>query len=112
MTKRGRVRFSRHFVSSIRERTEDGKPKRTYYVVFWTQPWHRYVVYRLYHSAWERATHRIWRKLERLVPNRTIPFSNAQDIRCHGLSRKGRKTVADIEVSQEVCNQIGSGGAW
>jgi hypothetical protein len=56
----------------------------------WSQPMPHYLRWWVYHHMWEKATWRIWRRLERRVPGREVPFTNAQDLRCYRYEEAGR----------------------
>jgi hypothetical protein len=84
-----------------------------HHVELWTQPANRWMMARLYHW-YDMRVYRLpgFRALERWLESRHadddlyVPVSCQQDIRCDHLSRKGRRTLATVEISREVYEQL------
>jgi hypothetical protein len=49
-----------------------------------------YLRWWVYHHMWEKATRRVWHRLEKYTPHRRIPFTSAQDLRCYRYEEAGR----------------------
>lgn len=78
------------------------------HVTFWQQPLHRWLMYEIYHW-YDMRVFRLpgFKALERWLQRRShdpmyVPLAARQDLRCYHLAKRGRVTLADIEIDHET----------
>jgi hypothetical protein len=90
----------------------DVENKWSYHLTLWRQPWHRWLMFKIYHwydmrmykvPGFKTVERWLLYWEERRLPEDmiSIPWGAKQDCRCYFLSEKQRKVLLNLEVTKE-----------
>lgn len=88
---------------------------RRFRIVFWEQPWSRWLVFRVYHW-YDMRIHKVpgFKLLENWIkdhhkgdPLMYLPLSARQDLRCYDLMAKRRTILAEVPIERETYIKLG-----
>jgi len=89
----------------------DVENKWSYHLTLWRQPWHRWLIFKIYHWYDMRVYKMpgfkvienwlLYWKGRRYPGEICLPWSAEQDCRCYFLSEKQRKVLLNLELTKE-----------